>query len=261
MFDIFNTIFKYKEKKSPDKLGAYPERVHVNAMPERRYLWTSRFLVICATFSICFNIMIACTIYLLLPQRSSAPKLYTINDYFNELELLEPAEMNVSASTLLAEENIYTYIMLRYLITPHYEELVQRWSPGSKLYWMSSNSVFREFMETEAEYGKQMFRIKGLRRDVEIDWIRPATRGLWQVQFRTLDYFYDKDEPEETIWSATLRIAYSNISFPKKNQALMNPFGFLVKSFSLAYHGTPNTSSHYLDAAKESAAKRYLRRQ
>ena len=25
MFEIFNTIFKYKEKQSPDQLGLYPE--------------------------------------------------------------------------------------------------------------------------------------------------------------------------------------------------------------------------------------------
>ena len=40
MLDIFQTIFKYREKKSPDQLGFYPEKVHVSAMPERRYLWT-----------------------------------------------------------------------------------------------------------------------------------------------------------------------------------------------------------------------------
>ena len=66
MFEIFNTIFKYKEKQSPDQLGLYPERVHVEAMPERRYLWTSRVLVILSCLSISFNMMLAATIYLLL---------------------------------------------------------------------------------------------------------------------------------------------------------------------------------------------------
>ena len=73
MLEIFNTVFKYKEKQSPDQLGFYPERVHVNAMPERRYLWTSRVLVILACLSICLNMMLAATIYLLLPQRTVQP--------------------------------------------------------------------------------------------------------------------------------------------------------------------------------------------
>ena len=87
MFDIFNTVFKYKEKSSPDKLGVYPERVHIKAMPERRYLWSSRVLVIMAVFSICLNMILACTIYLLLPQRSSAPRLLFLNSKFNQMQL------------------------------------------------------------------------------------------------------------------------------------------------------------------------------
>ena len=69
MLDIIQTIFKYREKKSPDQLGYYPERVHVNAMPERRYLWTSRLLVIISCLSISVSMMLASAIYLLLPQR------------------------------------------------------------------------------------------------------------------------------------------------------------------------------------------------
>ena len=86
MFDIFNTVFKYKEKSSPDKLGVYPERVHIKAMPERRYLWSSRVLVIISVFSICLNMMLSSTIYLLLPQRSSAPRLLYVNNKFNQMQ-------------------------------------------------------------------------------------------------------------------------------------------------------------------------------
>ena len=73
MFEIFHTIFKYREKESPDKLGLYPERVHVNAMPERRYLWTSRILVILAAISMSINMMLALTVYLLVPKERVSP--------------------------------------------------------------------------------------------------------------------------------------------------------------------------------------------
>ncbi len=71
MFDIFQTIFKYKEKVTPDKLRFYPEKVHTNAIPERRYLWTSRFLVIFSCISISISMMLASAIYVLLPQRQA----------------------------------------------------------------------------------------------------------------------------------------------------------------------------------------------
>ena len=121
MFDIFNTVFKYKEKSSPDKLGVYPERVHVGAMPERRYLWTSRVLVIMSVFSICLNMMLACTVYLLLPQRSSAPRLLYINDTFNQVQFLEPLGLNVPSFNLVTEEQIRNYLMYRYIITSRYD--------------------------------------------------------------------------------------------------------------------------------------------
>lgn len=254
--DIFNTVFKYKEKLSPDKLGAYPERVHIKAMPERRYLWTSRVLVIIAIFSICLNIMLSCTIYLLLPQKSSAPRLMYINNKLNQMQLLEASEINIPAFNLVTEQQIRDYIMYRYLISSRYDELVARWSPGSAVFWMSSVSVFRSFQEGEAKQGITLQRLRGLQRDVEIDWIDQIAQGVWQCQFRTLDYYPERNEPDTTIWRATLRVSYGNINFPNKNFAMRNPFGFIVNNYSLAYHGKPETSEHYLERARRTAKKR-----
>lgn len=246
MFDIFNTVFKYKEKSSPDKLGAYPERVHVKAMPERRYLWSSRVLVIMAVFSICFNMMLASTIYILLPQRSSAPRLLYVNQKFNQLDMLEPAEIEVPAINLITEEQIRNYIMYRYIITDRYDELVARWAAGSAVYWMSSSGVFSTFKDGEAKQGLTLQRLKGLQRDVEIDWMTQIARGVWQTQFRTIDYYPEAEEPDVTIWRATMRVAYANINYPDRNYAMRNPFSLVIQNYSLAYHGKLSASEHYL---------------
>lgn len=260
MLEIFNTVFKYKEKQSPDQLGFYPERVHVNAMPERRYLWTSRILVIFACLSICLNMMLAATIYLLLPQRTVHPQLFQINKYFSMLEQVQPAEINFPVSDLITEQHITEYILLRYLVSSDYDELVTRWSPGSTIYWYSSPAVFREFSENDVAYSVMQFRQKSLQRDVEIDWIKPAAMGLWQVQFRTFDILPNQSEPTVNIWRASMRIVYVKIPFTKREDAIANPFGFIVQNFSLAYLGTPETSAHYLETVKqetEDAYKRY----
>ena len=251
MLEIFNTVFKYKEKQSPDQLGFYPERVHVNAMPERRYLWTSRVLVILACLSICLNMMLAATIYLLLPQRTVQPKLFQINKYFSMLEQVQPAEINFPVSDLITEQHITEYILLRYLVSSDYDELVTRWGPGSTIYWYSSPAVFREFSENDVAYSIMQFRQKSLQRDVEIDWIKPAALGLWQVQFRTMDYLPGSDKPTTSIWRATMRITYVRIPFAKREDAIANPFGFLVQNFSLAYHGSSESSAHYLERVKQ----------
>ena len=230
MSEIFNTIFKYKEKQSPDKLGLYPERVHVEAMPERRYLWASRVLVILSCLSISLNMMLAATIYLLLPQRTVYPRLFQINKYFSMLEQVQPAEINFPVSDLITEEHITEYI---------------------------ARDVYDDFAKNDVQNNIMQFREKSLQRDVEIEWIKPLAKGLWQVQFKTLDYLPEYDYPVINIWRATLRISYVKIPFIRRDDGVLNPYGFLVNNFSLAYHGTPETSAHYLETAKKVTEELY----
>ena len=259
MFDIFNTIFKYKEKASPDKLGLYPERVHVDAMPERRYLWTSRVLVIIACFSICFNMMLAASLYVMLPQRGSAPQLFYIDKYFSQIERMQPFELKYPVSNLITEENITNYIMMRYIITNDYDELARRWAEGSYIYWHSNGEVFQDFQRYDARYNLIQFRQKNMMRDVEIDWIRPLTRGLWQTQFRTLDYMPNADEPIISTWRATMRIQYVVFNRVNHEDSLKNPFGFLVTNYSLSYLGLENDTEHYLSQAKRITRELFFR--
>ena len=256
MFDVFHTVFKFKDKESPDKLGYYPERVHINAMPERRYLWTSRVLVILASLSICINMMLASTIYVLLPQLRVSPQLFYINKYFSQLEQVQPAEVNMPVGDLIAEQHINEYIMLRYLVSSDYDELLSRWGKGSTIYWYSTPNVYNEFSKNDAAYNMMQFREKGLRRDVEIDWTRPLAQGLWLVQFRTLDYLPDMDKPIINVWRATMRIGFTTIPFRNKEDAIANPFGFLVTSFSLAYHGSTQQAQDYLQTIKRATRER-----
>lgn len=255
MFDIFKTIFKYREKESPDKLGLYPESVHVDAMPERRYLWASRILVIISCLSISFNMMLASTIYLLMPQRTVYPRLLKINNYFSQLEQVQPIELNISASDLVAEQLIYEYIKLRHTISSDFDEMQKRWAPYEKLYWLSSNYVYKSFEDNEAGTNIEQFRVKSLRRDVEIEWVKILAPGLWQAQFLTKDYLGNDPKVHISIWRAVLRVGYTKIPFRNREDLSKNPFGFLVENYSLGYIGTPETSSHYLEAAKEASGK------
>ena len=259
MFDIFKTIFKYKEKESPDKLGLYPERVHVDAMPERRYLWTSRVLVIIACFSICFNMMLASTLYVIIPQRGSYPKLFYIDRYFNQVERLQPAEVFYPTANLITEEHISNYIMLRYIITNDYDELAKRWGEGQYIYWMSSTTVFKDFQDYDVRYNLEQFKSKNMMRDVEIDWIRPMSRGLWQAQIRTLDYLPKAQEPIVSVWRLTMRIQYFNFNNVTYEDSLKNPFGFLIRTFSQSYLGNDVAADAYLSESKRITKELFFR--
>lgn len=247
MFGIFRTIFKYKEKKSPDILGRYPELVHVSAMPERRYLWTSRILVILACVSICVCMALSNVIYLMLPSRSVSPMFLTVNKYFSELEFVQPDEYRIMTTDLIIEQHISEYIVFRYLVTSDYDELMKRWAKGGLVYWYSAPRVFGDFSENDVKYNVMMFREKRLKRNVEIDWVRPLGRLLWQTQFRTLDYLPGRDEPYINIWRANLRVGFVNHNLKRKDAALVNPYGFMVMNFSLGYQGVPGSPASYIE--------------
>ena len=249
MFDIFHTLFRYKEKESPDELGLFPVKVHVEAFPERRYLWTSRFLVILASLSVCFNVILALSIYLMLPSINVQPTFFTINKYFSQLEPVQPREIRFPVSDLITEQYIKEYLTLRYTITSDFEELLERWRRGSNLYWYSSADVFKEFEETDRMPNINQFKKTGLQRYIEISWIRPLSRGLWQAQFTTYDILPNQ-KPQISYWRATMRVMYANLNFANKEDRILNPYGFLVSSYSLAYHGSEGDTESYIDTAR-----------
>ncbi len=246
MIEIFHTIFKYKEKESPDVLGKYPERVHVNAMPERRYLWASRLLVILSCLSISLSMMLASAIYVMLPQRTARPRLLHENKDFSILELTQRDEKSIAVEDLIAEQFIQQYIFLRHVISNDYDEIVNRWKRGSALYWLSSRNVFMNFENSDVKYNLMQFRQSSMTRMVSVQWVRPLTKGLWQAQFTTLDYYPGNEEPQLNIWRAYLRVVFTEIPFRSRDDRTKNPFGFMVLNYSLAYVGAPSNVQEYL---------------
>lgn len=250
MFDIFRTLFKFKEKESPDELGYFPERVHVEAFPERRYLWTSRLLVILSGLSICFNIMLASAIYLMLPLIRVTPEFYSINKYFSQIEQVQKREVRFPVSDLITEQHIYEYLTMRYTIGKDYESLIRQWGSDSPVFWYSAPAIYDDFFTNEVRANIAGFKNESLERYIEIEWVRPLSRGLWQAQFKTYDITADSLEPVVNYWRATMRIAYRRLVFENKEDTVYNPYGFIVTSYSLAYHGAEGDPESYIDTAR-----------
>jgi len=251
MIEIFHTLFKYKEKESPDQIEAFPEKVHVEAFPERRYLWTSRLLVMFSVISICFNIMLASTIYLLLLQISVYPNFFSLNDYFSQIEMVQKREIRFPVSDLITEKYINEYLNLRYTITDSVREMENRWRSGSAFYWYQMPSLYSDFLASDYSYAIAQARKKNMQRFVEVEWIRPLSRGLWQAQFKTYDIITGREKPEITYWRALMRIKYVNLQYRDRSKRIYNPYGFLVTSFSLSYHGREGELESYVETARK----------
>lgn len=248
---VFSTLFRYRDKKSPDKLGLYPTIVHIPAMPERRYLWTSRVLVVLCGLSFSVTIMLSSTIYILLPQRGAMPRLLNTNRYFSQLEDLQKSEISLPVGDLLTEKLITKYIELRHQVGQYPYELLSRWARGSELYWLSSVQTFQSFADKATPEQVTKIAEQGIYRDVEIEWIRRLTSRLWQVQFLTINKDRQTGAKSVIIWRAYLRIAYVDVDMENGEELMYNPYGFKVQNYSLAYVGKPEESEGYLNIAKE----------
>ncbi len=248
MANLLNTIFNFDSGESPDKLGAYPERLHVAALPERRYLWTTRILVIISAVSICVSIMLAFICYVLVPQRSSIPQLITYDSKFNTLAFVESNKTTVEAAELLTEMMASEYVIMRHTIVNDIDEMNRRWGNYSKLYWYSSKEVYGPF-NAETVKMLAMATSSGLTRDVEIKWVIPKAKGLWQVEFYTYDMKPEFTEPDVNIWRALMRVGFAKtLPFRNKEDVALNPTNFTVANYSLSYLGNAKGSKHYMGA-------------
>ncbi|MBO4644618.1 MAG: hypothetical protein J5716_08445 [Alphaproteobacteria bacterium] len=229
---IFKFLFSEIDDSSKDKLGAYPEKVHVRAMPERRYLKTSRIMTFVSAGLLCFAIILTFVIYLLSPQLRSEATLLRIDRRFYKLENVERHIVRVPASQLLTEEHIKQYIILRHTIVSDVDEMQIRWDENnSMLKWFSSNEAFRTFIE---EKKINMIRIgEGLTVEVNVRFVHRIAGGLWLSEFETIEHTPEEEYPTVKRWRALLEIGFHRRPYPTREEHFKNPLNFYVYKYSL----------------------------
>ena len=232
---IFSSLFRYRDKKSPDKLGLYPERFHVLAIPERRYLWTSRLLVIISVINISLLMILTLTIYLLLPQRSAHPLLF--EQYYGSLRYLQPQIIRASPLQLLTEYHIREYINLRHNLPERLGQLITRWNDNSVFKSYCSEKVYSDFIEQQQMDNLKKMIIKKIRRKVEIEKIENLTGNLYAVRLKAITAYPDREKPVITVMNAYLRVGYVDYGKNPPPEYLHNPYGFKVWSYELGYLG------------------------
>ena len=263
MFDLFYTLFKYKEKRQKDKLGYYPEKVDVRAFPERRFLWTSRFLVILSCLSMCINMMLAGILCVLLPMKKLGIMPLQIDYQLYQVRKMEPSEKRIYAGDLVTESLMAKYVTDRYTINndkpEDFEELKQRTGKNDFVFLASDGLVYDLFEINELPYF-ELLQKRGVKREVVIDRVYPVSFDFWQVRFHTIDEAPEMPMEDfiellglnpETIekipedgtpivnrWISTIRM---NFNFDKykedKDLGLKNPFGLTIVGYDISYMG------------------------
>ena len=239
MFNFLSLLFRYRDAKSLDELGLYPKAVHTKAMPERRYLWTSRVLVIASAINISITAILTLVIYLLLPNRGATPILLT--DKQNMLTPLMRQEINATPIDLLTESFIRDYITIRHKLPQSYIELGRIWQQGSQFQAYSTNEVWSEFYRS-VDYKKiRKYLRKGYWRNIEIENISRLFNNLYSVRFKTTTGIKGKSQTIEALWNAYIQITYQKYDAAQPpSWYMVNPYGFKITDYYLSYLGKPS---------------------
>lgn len=258
MFDLFYTLFKYKEKAQKDELGYYPEKVDVRAFPERRFLWTSRFLAIISCLSLCTSMILGSVLCLLIPLKNIELMSLQIDYQLHTISYMNTYKKRVYAGDLVAESLVTDYITKRYTIGDSFDEMQKRYNEGEFVAETNGPQVTIEFNNHERKYFEMMQK-KGIRRKVVVERVYPVSFNFWQARFKTIDTAPDlsieeflefmgvnldsvvempeEGEPLISNWIATLRMTFGYAKYENNRVGLINPFGMTVHTYDISYLG------------------------
>ncbi len=226
---FLSLLFNNKDESTNDKLGEYPAKVHVSAMPERRYLNTTRIMTLLSVFSLCITVILALILYLLPPQITSTPTFAAVNALDNDIQNISSFQQRMTAKYLMVEKLVSDYVVMKREVVPNVEAMKARYKEGSPLSDFSSNSVFAKIKTEELRIMKDIQNY-GLKREVKVLWVKPLVSNVWRVRYETIDTYKDREKPEINSWFAIVSF-YLNSGSLSRDVLMRNPLGFIVSDY------------------------------
>lgn len=260
------------ESLNQDVLEAYPTRMHVEALPDRRFFRMTRTLTIINALSVCLVIALSCFFYYAMDNQdvdirypSGQNALYSMDRANKTLTRVDLTTATYSPIQLMAEEALKNYIQLRHSVVWDKDEMSYRLSPvpppdrsTSLLKLLSSDRMFGSIVQQQNEV-IEMLRKEGLVRDVHIYELKHVYGNLWTATVDLFDIPIDRDtlEPfcmcqDNSKQCLDCKVTYAKEKGPNnrsRHQRLKiwarigranrptheNPFGFSMNSYIVQY--------------------------
>ena len=253
---LIRALFGRSKEDSPDVLGRYPEYMQVRALPERRYLKTSRLLALFIFLNMAVMIAVAGfftynadRIDISIANRRVV-NLYSIDSSRQVLIPAEYSTRNVNALELFAESLLRDYIYNRHTVVWENKTMTQRWDVGGPVAGYSHyKRVYMPF-RMSADNLFEESRKKGFVRDVHIYELNLIKQNLWEAVIETFDMpipdAYNpvcdcSDNSKKCItckvehssrplrYRVFIRTSYNGV------KTVLNPLGFVVESYNMLY--------------------------
>ena len=184
---LVGKIFKVKEKEVPenqDALGAYPLRMQISAIPERRYLRTARLLAVITFLNLAVLMVLAGTFAWravrqnVVITRMGRKQLFMMEPEYKVIRAAEREEARYRADELILEQAVQDYIKSRYNV---YLDSAKQQKSSKYLMMYSNREKLEEFERHEKFLLLSVAKRKRVNREVHIYSIRQTPSGLWEA--------------------------------------------------------------------------------
>lgn len=182
------SFWKKKKNDSPDVLEAYPERMQIGAIPERRYLRTARFLAVFTFLNL--GVLIALGGQFVYTARRAdislshprAVYMYAIDTQQKTLKPGAHSETYVPGIQLMVEAVLRDYILKRHTFLWDIDAMKWRWGPTGTIALYSTRDVMQKF-GAESTSAANSAQATQTVRDVHLYDLQYLGYGLWQGIF------------------------------------------------------------------------------
>jgi len=175
-----------------DKLEAYPLRLNVSALPERRFFKMTRTLTICVV--LLSALLISLAVFLnyqithldVTVKRGATWQFYRIDPESKQLKGIESASIRVDPLRLVVEEKLMDYLKIRNSTVWSKDIMDENFGPAGPIAQVSEPRVFSVF-DQEARSLVAKTRANRLIREVHIYTLKLVRNNLWMAVLETFD--------------------------------------------------------------------------
>lgn len=202
------------------------------------FRWLSRLVILCAIVSLGFFLSSSLVIFRLAPEIIVQPLLIISQDNSDNMVRYEPITKNMQSLKKFTELYIRQYIIMRNSVVNDEQEMQTRWGPGGIIHYLSTPSVYNDFVGANAKKVEKMFDAN-FSREVRIDSINKVSENspAWTVEFTVYSLSNKSVDNSGALTLKTMRMKASITPkfipervaiFPR----LINPLGFTVMKYN-----------------------------
>lgn len=224
------------EQKDPVSRNASAPRV----LQEERYLWMARAFVVMLVLAV------ICDLILLIALSNVTPVM-RVQPFYVEMKNKEQQTISVSrldANTLnsdaLKDSLVRQYLMARFGITSDLKELDARWGDDGPVFWMSSESVYKAFLDNEykklfeAAQQDNLIRYVNIRSLNKKESVGETQVDEWVAELEFADQDRVSIQPQLAYFTAEIATVFRPVQRGMTwKDRLKNPLGFTIVNFGL----------------------------